>query len=126
MSDGKRNALNWFEIPSLNFARARKFYETIYGVEMHTMKMGDADMAFLPMDEGKVGGAVTCCESMKPSADGTLVYLNANPDLSTMLGRVEKAGGKVVVPKTQVTPEIGFFAIFIDTEGNKVALHSQS
>lgn len=126
MSDGKRNALNWFEIPAADFQRAKKFYEQILGAEMHEMKMGDAEMAFFPTDEGKVGGAVTHQAMMKPSADGTTVYLNANPDLTTTLDRVAKAGGKVIVPKTQVTPEIGYFAMFLDSEGNKIALHSQN
>ncbi len=125
MSDGKRNALNWFEIPSSDFQRAKKFYETILGAEMHATTMGDYQMAFFPMDEGKVGGAVTHHAMMKPSADGTTVYLNANPDLTTVLDRIAKAGGQVIVPKTEITPEIGFFAMFIDSEGNKVALHSQ-
>jgi uncharacterized protein len=125
MSDGKRNAINWFEIPSINFERARKFYETILGSSMSPMKMGDIEMAGFPCDEGKVGGAVIFQKDCKPGANGTVVYLNANPDLADVLGRVEKAGGKVVVPKTQVNPEIGFFAVFLDTEGNRVALHSQ-
>ena len=126
MSDGKRNALNWFEIPSADFQRAKKFYETIMGAEMHATKMGDYDMAFFPMDEGKVGGAVIHHTMMKPSTEGTTVYLNANPDLTAVLDRVGKAGGQVMVPKTQITPEIGYFAMFVDSEGNKVALHSQA
>ncbi len=126
MSDGKRNALNWFEIPASDFKRATKFYETILGAAMHTTNMGGADMAFFPMDEGKVGGSVVHHPFMKPSMDGTTVYLNANPDLAPMLARVESAGGKVLVPKTEITPEIGHFAVFVDTEGNKVALHSQN
>ena len=126
MANEKRNALNWFEIPSSNFERAKKFYETIIGSSMFTMKMGDADMAGFPSDEGKVGGAVIFQKDCKPSADGTMVYLNAQPDLSVILSRVEEAGGKVVVPKTQVNPEIGYFAVFLDSEGNRVALHSQN
>jgi predicted enzyme related to lactoylglutathione lyase len=126
MSDEKRNALNWFEIPAADFQRAKKFYESILVAEIHSAKMGDAEMAFLPTDEGKVGGAIVHHPMMKPGADGTMVYLNANPDLNPYLERITKAGGKVIVPKTQVTPEIGFFAVFIDSEGNKVALHSQS
>jgi uncharacterized protein len=125
MSDEKRNAISWFEIPTANFERARMFYETIIGTSLHTMKMGDCDMAFLPADEGEVGGAIICHKDCKPSADGTVVYLNANPDLAVTLARIEKAGGKVIIPKTQVTPEIGYFAQFIDSEGNRIALHSQ-
>ena len=126
MSDGKRNALNWFEIPSANFERAKKVYETILDSPMHASNMGEYQMAFFPMDDGKVGGAVINHPMLKPSADGLIVYLNANPDLTATLDRVGKAGGTVLVPKTQITPEIGFFAMFIDSEGNKVALHSQN
>ena len=125
MADDKRNAINWFEIPSLDYGRATKFYESILGSTMHKMTMGDAEMAFLPADDGKVGGAIVFHKDAKPSADGTMVFLNGNPDLTEILGRIEKAGGKVIVPKTQVNPEIGYFAVFLDTEGNKVALHSQ-
>lgn len=124
MADDKRNALNWFEIPSTSFDRAKKFYETILACSMYTMKIGDADMAFFPMTDGEVGGAVIFHKDCRPSADGTTVYLNANPDLADILARVDQAGGKVIVPKTQVTPEIGFFAVFLDSEGNRVALHS--
>lgn len=125
MSDGKRNAINWFEIPTGDFQRGKKFYEAIMGSEFYTMKMGDCDMAFFPMDEGKVGGAVIHHEMAKPATGGAMVYLNANPDLADVLARVEKAGGKVQVPKTLITEEIGYFAVFFDTEGNRVALHSQ-
>jgi len=60
-----------------------------------------------------------------PSKEGSIIYLNANPALDNVLVRIEGAGGEVVVPKTQITEEIGYMAFFIDTEGNKVALHSQ-
>ncbi|MCC6962577.1 MAG: VOC family protein [candidate division Zixibacteria bacterium] len=126
MADGKRNAINWFEIPANNFQRAVKFYETILGSSLHTSNMGGCDMAFLPADEGKVGGAVIQHGEVKPSGQGTRVYLNCNPDLAPILARVEAAGGKVEVPKTQITPEIGFFAFVIDSEGNRVGLHSMS
>jgi hypothetical protein len=125
MADDKRNAINWFEIPSTDFNRATKFYESILGATLHKMAMGGAEMAFFPADDGKVGGAIVFHKDVKPSADGTMVYLNAHPDLSEILGRIEKAGGKVIIPKTQVNPEIGFYAVFLDTEGNKVALHSR-
>ena len=92
MSDGKRNALNWFEIPSANFERAKKFYETILDSPMHASNMGEYQMAFFPMDDGKVGGAVINHPMLKPSADGLIVYLNANPDLTATLDRVGKAG----------------------------------
>jgi predicted enzyme related to lactoylglutathione lyase len=53
-----------------------------------------------------------------------LVYLNANPDVQRVLDKVEKAGGKIIVPKTQISPEYGYMAVIEDTEGNRVAFHS--
>ncbi|MBK9177679.1 MAG: VOC family protein, partial [Flavobacteriales bacterium] len=73
---------------------------------------------------GKVGGAIVKSGMHKPSKEGTLVYLNANPDLAESLGRVEKAGGKVLMPKTHISDDIGYMAFFMDTEGNAVAMHS--
>jgi predicted enzyme related to lactoylglutathione lyase len=121
----KDNSLNWFEIPAADITRAAKFYETIFSVEMPRMEMGGS-MAFFPADmmNGKVGGAVVQSDMHKPAADGAVIYLNANPDLDIALGKVEKAGGKVVMPKTKITDEIGYMAFFIDTEGNKVGMHS--
>ena len=121
-----KNAINWFEIPASDFDRAVKFYGNIFDMELPVTNMGDAQMGFFSMGENTVGGAVISHAEMKPSTDGTLVYLNGGDDLSSVLNKIEPAGGRVVVPKTQITPEIGYFAIFIDTEGNKVALHSQN
>ena len=121
----KDNSLNWFEIPATDIKRATKFYETIFSIEMPQMEMGGS-MAFFPadMENGKVGGAVVQSDMHKPSTDGSVIYLNANPDLDVALGKVEKAGGKIVMPKTKITDEIGFMAFFIDSEGNKVGMHS--
>ena len=121
-----RNALNWFEIPVVDFDRAKKFYGTIFDTELQLWEMGPIKFAMLPCGPGTgVGGALLLEEGRKPSTDGTTVYLNANPDLAPILARVEAAGGKVLKPKTQVTEEIGYCAYFEDTEGNRVALHSQ-
>jgi predicted enzyme related to lactoylglutathione lyase len=119
------NALNWFEIPVTDMKRAKKFYETIFEFDdMYLMPMGGFEMAGFPTPQSKVGGALVKGEGYTPSTQGSLVYLNANPDLMPILGRIEAAGGKVLMPKTQITPEIGYFALFQDSEGNKVALHS--
>jgi predicted enzyme related to lactoylglutathione lyase len=121
----KDNALNWFEIPAADIKRAVKFYQTIFSIEMQQMEMGGS-MAFFPadMENGKVGGALVQSDMHKPSAEGAVIYLNANPDLETCLSKVEKAGGKIAMPKTKITDEIGFMAFFTDTEGNKIGLHS--
>lgn len=117
------NALNWFEIPAVDVERAMNFYSTIFGVEMTSMKaMPGMTMAMFPADEG-VGGAVVQGEGYVPSAEGTVVYLNGGEDLSLVLAKVQGAGGKVLLPKTDIG-ENGFVAFFKDSEGNKVGLHS--
>ncbi len=119
------NVLNWFEIPTLNLERAIKFYSNIFSYpSMHKMDLGGLQMAIFPMEGDGVGGALCQHEEYKPSNEGSLIYLNANPDLSIPLAKVDAAGGKVLMPKKQISPEIGFMAVFIDSEGNRVALHS--
>ena len=121
------NALNWFEISVSDMARAKKFYENVFEMEMPLMDMDGVNMAFFPTDDstGKVGGALAKSGFHKPSPDGTIVYLNANPDLAGPLGRVGAAGGSVAMPKTFVNDAVGYMAMFIDSEGNKVAMHSR-
>ncbi|TDP58926.1 VOC family protein [Roseateles toxinivorans] len=118
------NALNWFEIPVTNFERAKGFYEKVLGVAIETMVMGPLTMGMLSSDPQAVGGAIVQGDGGSPSQTGTLVYLNGGDDLAPMLARAEQAGGSVVVPKTEIGNDFGFFAHFMDTEGNKVGLHS--
>lgn len=119
------NAINWFEIPASNFERASKFYSIVLDGEIHMQEIMGTQMGFLPTgdDEG-VGGAICTSKDFKPSSDGALIYLNGGNDLSIPLSKVEKAGGKVLLPKTKISDEIGYFAQFLDTEGNKLAFHS--
>ena len=116
--------ITWFEIPVVDFARAQKFYEDIFGVKVEKQEMGGDLMGFFPGERGSVSGAIVYGKGYVPSDNGVLAYLNGGDDLNNVLSKVDKAGGKVVVPKTLITEDIGFFAIFHDTEGNKVALHS--
>ncbi len=119
------NIINWFEIPATDFDRAVKFYSEVLGGEIQQQEMMGTKMGFLPMEgEGGVGGAICAGENYKPSSDGAKLYLNGGEDLSLQLSRVEAAGGKVIMPKTKITDEIGYMAFFIDTEGNNVAFHS--
>ncbi len=122
------NALNWFEIPVTDFDRAKKFYETIFDYQMPENMMGKVRMGFFLYDfqNGKVGGAICKSEMHKPSQEGSLVYLNCQPDLQPVIDRVENAGGKILQQKTKISEEqnLGFWALTIDTEGNNVALHS--
>ena len=126
--DANANNLNWFEIPVTDLSRAKSFYESIFEITINEMEMGDMKMASFPYDpgSGKASGGIAQSSMHKPSADGSIIYLNANPSMDAIVGRIEGAGGKVVMPKTQITPEIGYMAFFMDTEGNKVGLHSQN
>lgn len=119
------NAINWFEIPAKNFARAKSFYETILGVAIMEMPHPTMKYGMFPADmqNGHVGGGLVEGEGFEPSVNGTLVYLNGGDDLAVPLSKVEAAGGKVILPKTSIGQN-GFMAYFMDSEGNKVALHS--
>ena len=121
------NALNWFEIPVTDMDRAKAFYETVFGIQMQTMEMEGNTMAMFPYQpgSGRVSGALIKGEWYKPGGDaGPLVYLNGDPDLATPLSKVESAGGEVVLDKMQISEDVGYMAIFMDPEGNRVALHS--
>ncbi len=122
----KENAINWFEISVTDISRATKFYETIFGIQLQQQEMMGMKMAFFPTEDmnGKVSGGLVQGPMHKPGADGAKLYLNGNPDLAQTLLKIETAGGKVLMPKTKITDEIGFMAYFTDTEGNTVALHS--
>lgn len=123
-----KNAINWFEIPVRDFKRAQLFYEHLLDATLTPQETNDSEckMAFLPADleNDGIGGAIISGSGYEPSETGALIYLNGGNDLSTPLARVEPAGGKVVMPKTSIGSH-GFMAQFIDTEGNKLALHSQ-
>jgi uncharacterized protein len=124
----KENSLNWFEISVTDINRAKKFYETIFGIQLQEQEMMGMKMAFFPSEDmnSKVSGGLVQGPMHKPSADGAKIYLNGNPDLANALSKVEHAGGKVVMPKTKISDDIGFMASFIDSEGNNVALHSNN
>ena len=119
-----KNAINWFEIPVTNFDRAKKFYEVILDAEMFAMEAMGMKSAFFPADlQTGIGGCIIVGQGYEPSQKGSLVYLNGGEDLGVVLARVEKAGGKILLPKTAIGQN-GFMAHITDTEGNKVGLHS--
>lgn len=120
-----KNPITWFEIPALDYDRAKKFYSTILEVEITDMPMPEGKYGFFPhfKDDYGSGGGIMQHESMKPTTDGPNLYLDAGEDLSIALAKVEPAGGKIIQPKMAIG-ENGFMALFIDTEGNKMALHS--
>ena len=118
------NAINWFEIPVTDFERAKKFYGNLFNAEIQEMPHPEYRYGMLPADmENGVGGGLVQGPGFEPSDKGPLIYLNGGDDLSGPLSRIEAAGGKIVLPKTSIGPN-GFMAHFIDSEGNKMALHS--
>lgn len=119
------NAISWFEIPVKNFERAKSFYNTLLDTQIKDAPMPGVKYGVFPYDDDNnaVGGGIIEMEGYVPSNNGVVVYLNGGEDLSLPLSRVEKAGGSVVLPKTDIGKD-GFMAHFLDTEGNKVALHS--
>ncbi|RYF48974.1 MAG: VOC family protein [Cytophagaceae bacterium] len=123
-----KSVISWFEIPSTNLERATKFYETIFNTKLNAVDMPNIRMRMFPLEDmmNGTGGAVVDSNGFhRPStSEGPLIYLNANPDVQHVLDRVENAGGKILVPKTSISPEYGFMAVIIDTEGNRVGLHS--
>ena len=122
------NAISWFEIPSTDLDRATQFYETIFNVQLIPMDTPALRMRMFPLQDlmTQVGGAIVHSNGFhKPSAtDGPLIYLNANPDVQLVLDKIEGAGGQILVPKTEISPDYGYMAVFLDTEGNRIALHS--
>ena len=123
-----QNAISWFEIGTTDLDRATKFYEAIFSVKLAPLDLPNIKMRMFPLDDmmTQVGGAIVDSGGFhKPSAtDGPLVYLNGNPDVQIVLDKVEEAGGSIMVPKTEISPEYGFMAVIIDTEGNRIGLHS--
>lgn len=121
-----RNAVNWFEIPATNLARAQRFYEAVLGTTLKRETMGSEQMAIFPSEgEAAAAGCVNVgSEGVAPSRSGTRVYLDASPSIDDALARVERAGGRVATPKVALPPGMGFFAHVEDSEGNIVGLHA--
>jgi uncharacterized protein len=123
-----KNAISWFEIPTRDIDRAQQFYETIFGISMTVMDMPNIKMRMFPLEDiqTQVGGALVDSGGFHQSSEllGPLIYLNANPDVQIVLDKVEAAGGKILVPTMEISPEHGSMAVFLDTEGNRIALHS--
>ncbi len=114
------------EIPTTDFSRAVSFYQAILKVDIEEIDMQGTQMGLFPGQGDAVSVALIKGDDYKASADGTIVYLNGGNDLQAVLDRIAPAGGTIVVPKTVISPETGFFAMFIDSEGNKLGLHSKN
>jgi predicted enzyme related to lactoylglutathione lyase len=125
------NAATWFEIPVKNMKRAKEFYETILDIKLVDTggeKEGEEMVLFprlpdLPMGRSDmVSGSLFKGRRLRPSGDGILIYLNANPSIDKAIARIERAGGKIILPKTK--NPAGWVCIFTDTEGNKMGIYA--
>ncbi len=114
----------WFEIPVNDMQRAKTFYETVFGITIKDVDFGGLKMGWFPNEGHGATGTLIKQESYVPSQEGTLVYFNSK-DIEGVLDKVVAAGGKVYQPKTQISEEHGYMGVFIDSEGNRIALHSE-
>lgn len=119
-----KNFVSWFEIPAYNHYRSVAFYNYIYGIQMTSVELNGFAMGFFPAENG-IGGAIVSGPGCVPSEIGPLLYLNGGEDLNNVLSKVNEAGGRVVMEKTFLSESAGYFAMFIDSEGNRLALHSK-
>jgi predicted enzyme related to lactoylglutathione lyase len=119
-----KNVAVWFEIPASNFDRAAKFYETVFAETLKRESFGDQQMAVFPYERPGVSGAVMEAPKLAGKGTGTVVYLNCDGRLAEIVGRVEKAGGKLLTPRIDLPPGMGAFFQIEDSEGNRVGLHA--
>lgn len=120
-----RNAIQNFQIPVIDFERAIAFYSKIMGYKLEEMQLEDVKLGVFRCDEEDgVTGTLILGGDQKPSREGALIYLQCNDDLNEHLEKVKEAGGEIHIEKTELGPEMGFFAIIHDTEGNRVGLYS--
>lgn len=118
------NLISIVEISVADFSRAVKFYQNVLNIVIEEIEMDGNQMGILPNEEGTVNVVLVKGADYQPTTDGAVLYLNAGSDLQSMLDKVAQNGGQVIVPKTEISPEMGCFALFIDTEGNKLGLHA--
>lgn len=119
-----KSFISIFEIPATDLSRAVRFYEEILDIKVEQMDFPGMEMGIFPYEGQLVTGVIVKGEGYQPSVDGVTIYFNGVENLQIVLDRVEKNAGKIIVPKTSHADESGYFAIFIDSEGNKIGLHS--
>ena len=119
------NRISWFEIPVADLDRAMDFYGKVFETEFHRQTMDQIDMAIFPHEKQDVSGALAAGPMYNPAGNGTIVYFYIDGDLTTALDRAIAQGSEVTLPKTPIGPN-GFIALFKDSEGNIVGLHSMT
>jgi uncharacterized protein len=126
--EAQNNIIGWVEVPVSDMERAIKFYEEVFAIKMERHLLGPLDMAWFPYNPegmGSAGSLVFQPQHYTPSKEGVLIYFSSQTgDLTDELSRIDKAGGKLLMPKTMISPDVGFMSLFLDSEGNRVAIHS--
>ena len=117
------NQFVWVDIPVLKLGRAIRFYSAVIGMEVEKNDYPGMSIGTFPHKDDEVGGCLYMSETVKPSADGPLIYLNAHGRLDEAIEAAQATGGKVLQAKESIGP-YGYRAIILDTEGNRIALHS--
>lgn len=118
------NLIVWADIPVADMARAKAFYGALLGAEVADMPGAEGTVALLPMEGDGSGADLAAGEGQVPSAQGCTIYLDADGRMEEVLARVEPAGGTVLAPKAFMGEGIGYLAFFLDSEGNRIGLHS--
>ena len=122
--------VGWFEIPVMDMTRAQQFYEKVFDIKIHIVEMGETTMGWFPFPKdpqarGAGGSLIKNTTHYKPSDNGTLIYFSS-AEITHELSRVVEAGGQVLKEKTMISEDIGYMALFLDSEGNRIALHSRA
>jgi len=120
----KVGVITWFEIPAINFDRAVGFYNQVFGINLEISETPSHQMGFFPENQQGIGGAVVCGEGSVPNSTGSLIYFDCGEDIDAVLVKVAEAGGLVQMEKTLISEELGHYALSLDSEGNRIALHS--
>ena len=123
-TENMNSYISIFEIPATDISRAVKFYQAILDIKIEIMDMEGMQMGLLPFEGQKVIATIMEGKGYVPSTNGVTIYLNGGENLGEILNKVEENGGEITVPKTLHGDESGYFAIFLDSEGNKIGLHS--
>lgn len=123
-AQGPENYIAIFEIPATELSRAIKFYQTVLDINIERMEFQEMKMGLFPSEGQATFGVIMQGEGYTPSSNGVTIYLNAGNDVQVVLDKIEENGGKIILPKTLHADESGYFALFLDTEGNRIGLHS--
>lgn len=125
MSDfnSQNNRAVWFDIPVADLDRAANFYRAVLGVGVNKETYGEMSFCVIDHQDGNGGCLIHSKEEI--AAGGVLIYLNVDGRIQDAIGKVVPNGGTVIEPTHSIGPH-GFRAVVLDSEGNRIALHSNT